>query len=230
MYHGEVNIAHGMSKNKIANENGELLRIVGDLGNNLNMLAKSKSALGAQLNDIKALCDNEARVRQLLLGKVNNLEHEVDGAKEALDDEAEEHDNILRLTAKAEGDAAQMRQKYEVEAVAKGEELEMTKMKITARNTEAEATIDNLNARHAQVKKAKSKIQEEINEITANIDQAQVINAAMKRKAETSNTTNTEMKGKVDRLSFDLDVLSNLKRKQDDAVLEMTEQIDALQK
>ena len=86
-----------------ANKNGELLRIVGNLENNLNMLAKSKSALGAQLNDIKALCDNEARVRQLLLGKVNNLEHEVDGAKEPLDDEAEEHDNILRLTAKAEG-------------------------------------------------------------------------------------------------------------------------------
>ena len=59
------------------------------------------------------------------------------------------------------------------------------------------------------------KKQGEINEITANIDQAQVINAAMKRKAETSNTTNTEMKGKVDRLSFDLDVLSNLKRKQE---------------
>ena len=81
-----------------------------------------------------------------------------------------------------------MRQKYEVEADAKGEELEMTKMKITARNTEAEATIDTLNARHAQVKKAKSKIQEEINEITANIDQDQVINADMKRKAETFDT------------------------------------------
>merc|ERR1712106_1231068 len=57
---------YGMTKNKIANENGELLRIVGDLDNNLNMLAKSKSALGAQLNDVKALCDNEARERQLL--------------------------------------------------------------------------------------------------------------------------------------------------------------------
>ena len=64
------------------------------------------------------------------MGKFNNLEHEVDGAKEALNDEAEEHDNILRLTAKAEGDAARMRQEYEVEAVAKEEELEMTKMKL----------------------------------------------------------------------------------------------------
>merc|ERR1712066_15909 len=47
---------YGMSKNKIANENAELLRIVGDLENNLNMLAKAKSALAAQLNDVKALC------------------------------------------------------------------------------------------------------------------------------------------------------------------------------
>ena len=81
-----------------------------------------------------------------------------------------------------------MRQKYEVEAVAKGEELRMTKMKLTARNTEAETTIDNLNARHAQVEKAKNKIKGEINEITANIDQDQVINADMKRKAETFDT------------------------------------------
>ena len=197
---------YGMSKNKIANENSELLRIVGDLDNNLNMVAKSKSALGAQLNDIKALCDNEARERQLLLGKFRNLEHEVDGAKEALDEEAAGRENILRLVAKAEGDAALLRQKYEVEAVAKGEELEMTKMKLTARNTEAEATIDNLSAKLTQVEKAKGKIQGEINEMTVCLDQAQVVNATMERKAKAFDKTITEMKGKVDRLSFELDV------------------------
>merc|ERR1719283_588813 len=53
----------------------------------------------------------------------------------------------------------------------------MTKMKLVARNTEAEATIDNLNAKLAQIEKAKS-----------------------------NDKTISEMKGKVDRLSFDLDV------------------------
>merc|ERR1739842_128227 len=195
-----------MMKNKIANENGELLRIVGDLENSLNMLAKAKSALGSQLNDVKAHCDNEARDRQLLLGKYRNLEHEVDVAKEALDEEAAGRENILRLNAKAEGDAAAMRQKYEQDAVAKAEELEMTKMKLAARNTEAEAAIDNLNAKLAQVEKAKSKIQQEINEMTTNLDQAQVVNAAMERKAKQFDKTISEYKGKVDRLSFDLDV------------------------
>merc|ERR1711974_485178 len=172
------------NKNKIACENSDLLRIVGDLDNNLNILAKQKAALAAQLNDVKALCDNEARERGLLLGKYRNLEHELDGAREALDEEAAGRENVLRLTAKAEGEAQCWRQKYETDAVAKGEELEMTKMKLTARLTEAEAAIDNLNAKLSQVEKAKGKIAAEISEMTSSLDQAQVLNAAMDRKAK----------------------------------------------
>merc|ERR1719205_67521 len=134
------------TKNKIACENSDLLRIVGDLDNNLNILAKQKAALAAQLNDVKALCDNEARERGLLLGKYRNLEHELDGAREALDEEAAGRENTLRLCAKAEAESQCWRQKYETEAEAaidnlnaklnqvekaKGEELEMTRMKLT---------------------------------------------------------------------------------------------------
>merc|ERR1712088_563921 len=84
---------YASSKNKIACENSDLLRIVGDLDNNLNILAKQKAAIAAQLNDVKALCDNEARERGLLLGRFRNLEHELDGAREALDEEAAGRDN-----------------------------------------------------------------------------------------------------------------------------------------
>merc|ERR1711915_639195 len=197
---------YDIAKNKIANENGELLRVVGDLENNLNMLAKSKSALAAQLNDVKALCDNEARERQLLLGKYRNLEHELDGAKDALDEESACRDNTLRLVSKAEADAAQWRAKYETEAVAKAEELEMTKMKLMARHTEAESTIDNLNAKLTQIEKAKGKLQGEINEMTVNLDQAQMVNATVERRAKQMDKVIGEYKGKVDRLSYDLDV------------------------
>merc|ERR1712165_98455 len=194
------------SKNKIACENSDLLRIVGDLDNNLNICAKAKSALAAQLNDVKALCDNEARERGLLLGKYRNLEHELDGARCALEEESAGRENTLRLVAKAEGEAQCWRQKYETEAVAKGEELEMTKMKLTARLTEAEAAIDNLNAKLSQVEKAKGKIAAEISEMNSSLDQAQVLNAAMDRKAKQFDKVIGEWKGKVDRLSFDLDV------------------------
>merc|ERR1711884_144228 len=194
------------SKNKIACENSDLLRIVGDLDNNLNILAKQKAALAAQLNDVKALCDNEARERGLLLGKYRNLEHELDGARCALEEESAGRENTLRLVAKAEAESQCWRQKYETDAVAKGEELEMTKMKLTARLTEAEAAIDNLNAKLNQVGKAKGKIASEIAEMTSSLDQAQVLNAAMERKAKQFDKVIGEWKGKVDRLSYDLDV------------------------
>merc|ERR1712158_127973 len=133
-----------------------------------------------------------------------NLEHELDGAREALDEEAAGRENVLRLTAKAEGEAQCWRQKYETDAVAKGEELEMTKMKLTARLTEAEAAIDNLNAKLNQVEKAKGKVAAEISEMASSL--AQVLNAAMERKAKQFDKVIGEWKGKVDRLSFDLDV------------------------
>merc|ERR1712032_1681715 len=79
-------------------------------------------ALAAQLNDVKALCDNEARERGLLLGKYRNLEHELDGARCALEEEAAGRENCLRLVAKAEAESQCWRQKYETDAVAKGEE------------------------------------------------------------------------------------------------------------
>merc|ERR1719147_408088 len=112
----------------------------------------------------------------------------------------------LRLVAKAEAEAQCWRQKYETDAVAKGEELEMTKMKLNARLTEAEAAIDNLNAKLNQVEKAKGKVAAEISEMTSSLDQAQVLNAAMDRKAKQFDKVIGEWKGKVDRLSYDLDV------------------------
>merc|ERR1712106_804827 len=194
------------TKNKIACENSDLLRIVGDLDNNLNILAKQKAAIAAQLNDVKALCDNEARERGLLLGKYRNLEHELDGARCALEEEAAGREYTMRLVAKAEAESQCWRQKYETDAVAKGEELEMTRMKLTARLTEAEAAIDNLNAKLNQVEKAKGKVHSEITEMSSSLDQAQVLNAAMERKAKQFDKVIGEWKGKVDRLSYDLDV------------------------
>merc|ERR1712121_208006 len=108
---------------KIAAENADLLRVVGDVDNNLNMLMKVKSSLSAQLEEVKSLADNEARERSLLLGKFRNLEHEVDGAREALDEESSSRDNVLRQASKAEGYASLWRAKYENDAVAKAEEL-----------------------------------------------------------------------------------------------------------
>merc|ERR1712020_495713 len=160
------------------------LRAAGEINNNVNMLQKMKSSLVASLEEAKVVADNEGRERGLLVGKFRNLEHEIDGLKENYDEEVGSREDCCRQTNKCEGEAAMWRSKYESDAVAKAEELEMTKMKLQARLTEAESTVDNLNMKLAQIEKAKAKLQSEIEEMNVNLDQAQILNNSMEKKAK----------------------------------------------
>jgi len=193
-------------KRKIAAENGDLLRVAGEINNNIMMVQKIKSALQTNLEEAKNVADNEARERALLLGKYKNLEHELDGIKENLDEETASREEVGRQIVKAEGEASQWRCKYENEAVAKAEDLEMTKMKLQARLTEAESTIENWNCKLAQIEKARTKLNVEIEEMNHNLDQAQILNNQMEKKAKHFDRIVAEWKKKVDNLTMDLDV------------------------
>merc|ERR1712106_958595 len=194
------------AKRKISVENADFLRCVGELDNTLNILLKMKNDLTAQLNEAKAIADIEARERQLILGKYRNIEHEVDGSKEVLDEEASALDNLCRTLSKAEGEAQMWHQKYEVEAVAKAEELEMGKMKLQARLSESEMTVTNLQLKLTQIEKVRAKIQSELDEMVLNLDQAQILQHTMEKRAKQFDKVVCEWKAKVDSLSRDLDV------------------------
>merc|ERR1712223_2229169 len=83
-------------KRRLAAENADLLRVAGDIGNNVNIVNKMKASLQAALEDAKHVADNEARERGLLLGKFKNVEHELDGLKEAFEEELGARENINR--------------------------------------------------------------------------------------------------------------------------------------
>merc|ERR1712203_1288506 len=72
------------AKRKLAAENADILRQLQELENTANMLSKYKVQLTSQLEETKKIADEEAKERNSLLGKFKNLEHEIDGAKEAL--------------------------------------------------------------------------------------------------------------------------------------------------
>merc|ERR1712198_202932 len=65
----------------------------------------------------------------------------------------------------------------------RAEELEMAKMKMQARLSEAQGTIEQLNAKMGQLDRAKGKLQGEIEEVAVQADQAHILNAAMEKKA-----------------------------------------------
>merc|ERR1719500_2276444 len=146
------------SKRRMASENGDLLRQLQELSANANLMLKTKSALSAALEEQKAIADSEARERVALLGKYRNVEHMADGLRENYDEEVCAKENLARQLKKALGDADMWRQKYEIDGLAKAEELEMAKMKLQARLSESQATIEQLNAKLTQLERSKAKL------------------------------------------------------------------------
>merc|ERR1739848_195 len=204
----EANLTLGdfeQNKRRLAGENADLLRQLQELDNAAGLLVKTKSALVAALDEQKAIADDEAKERVSLLAKFRNLEHECDGLKENLDEETVSKDNLARQLSKAQNESDMWRQKYEIDGVAKAEELEMSKLKLQARLSESQCTIENLNAKLAQLEKAKQKLSAELNETSVMLDQAQILNSSMEKKAKQFDRIVGEWKHKVDGLSLDLD-------------------------
>lgn len=65
---------------------------------------------------------------------VRNTEHDCDGLKENLDEEMCSKENLTRQLIKTQNESDMWRQKYEVEGIAKAEELEMAKLKLQVSN------------------------------------------------------------------------------------------------
>merc|ERR1711983_306808 len=129
----------------------------------------------------RAVADNEAKERQSLLGKYRNAEHDVAGMRDHYDEEVSAKENCIRQMSKANAEAEMMKLRYEKEGVAKAEELEMAKLKMQARLSEAESTADQLTAKLSQVEKSKAKLQSELEGMAQQLDQAQILNSSMEK-------------------------------------------------
>merc|ERR1712241_1146341 len=89
------------AKRKVAAENGDLLRGAGDVNNNMAMIQKANQALVGNLDEAKRVADDEARERHLLLGKYRNIEHELDGVKDNLEEEVASREDVCRQVNKS---------------------------------------------------------------------------------------------------------------------------------
>merc|ERR1719462_208695 len=204
-------------KRRLASENADLLREVQELSANASLMLKTKASLVSALDEAKANADQEGKDRVALLGKFRNLEHSAGGLRENLDEEISQKENLARQLEKAVNDGEMWRQKYEKEGVARAEELEMAKMKLSARLSENHSTIDQLNLKLSQLEKAKHKLSDDVTVMAQQFDRIV-----------------TEWKCKVDGLAMDLDNaqketrntssdLFKVKNAYDEAVLQLDE-------
>ena len=197
------------SKKRTTMENAEMLRQLQELQATANLMLKNKSALASALHEQKIIAETEAKERLSLLGKLRNLEHVAQGLQEHYTEEVGAKDNLARQLTKALGEVEMWRQKYEVEGVAKAEELEMSKLKLQARLSEGQARIEQLGLKLQQLDKAKTKVQADATEMAQMLDQAQILNCTMEKKAKQFDRVIGECKVRCDGLAMDLDISQN---------------------
>merc|ERR1712088_1246887 len=166
-------------KNKVEKDKTLIMREIADARAAVDEVNRSKAAsekthrnLLSTLNDQSkkieeatlTLNDMEGSKRKIaaenagLLGQFRNAEHEVAGMQDHYQEEISAKENLGRSLNKALGEADMLRVRYEKEGVAKAEELEMAKLKMQARLSEADSTADQLKAKLAQLDKARAKL------------------------------------------------------------------------
>ena len=98
-----------------------------------------------------------------------------------------------------------MIQRYETESAGKIEELEHAKMKLQARLSEAEETIEGLNSRCVSLEKLKQRLTGEIDDLQMQMDSANQIAIALEKKAKNFDKVVAEWKSKVEELTQQLE-------------------------
>jgi len=189
---------------RLMSENSNLYSKLEDLLNSVSMLQKIKITLNSQLDDAKRMCDDEAKERQSLLGRFRTLEHEYDGVKEHFEDELQQKTEAGRHLQKLMADSNMWRCKYENDALAKIEELEMTKLKLQARLAENESTMENLNSKLVALEKAKMVTQKDIEEMAHRVDQVNIMYNQAEKRVKLMDKVIAEWKTKADSTSLEL--------------------------
>ncbi|CAL4122396.1 unnamed protein product [Meganyctiphanes norvegica] len=194
-----------VQKKKLSVENADLLRQLEEAEIQISQLSKLTITLGNNLDESNKTADDENRERSTLLGKYRNLEHDLDGLQEHLNEEQEGRGDLQRLLVRATAEAQMYRAKYESEGIARAEELEAARLKLSARLEEAEQQIEQLNFKNGSLEKVKARISTELESMHMECERAQAMAAAAEKKQRNFDKVISEWKIKVEDLSHDVD-------------------------
>merc|ERR1712029_1004379 len=143
--------------------------------------------------------------RLTLLGKYRNLEHDLDGLQEQLSEEVESKEDLQRQLIRANDEAHMYRTRYETEGLARAEELEAIRLKLSARLEEADLQIEQLTLKGISLEKAKASISSELESMHAETERAQALAVAAEKKQKNFEKVCSEWKLRVDDLIHDVE-------------------------
>uniref|UniRef100_A0A0K2T980 Myosin heavy chain 1 [Tribolium castaneum] n=1 Tax=Lepeophtheirus salmonis TaxID=72036 RepID=A0A0K2T980_LEPSM len=192
------------TKRKLMIENCDLVHHLEEGERLCASLNKDKTSFTTQLEDAKRLADAETRERINLLGKMRNLEHELIIIKEHLDQEFDSKQEVERQLSKAFADVQLWKTRFETEGVARIEEIERDRSKISSRLREAEDTISALQEKIAVLEKSKSRMSTESEDLTSECDRQNTNASIIEKRGRNFDKVINEWKCKAEDLSSEI--------------------------
>merc|ERR1711915_885656 len=130
---------------------------------------------------------------------------ECENFKMRIEEEAEKKNDLLRLLSKAQAEIQLWKSKYETEAMARIDELEGNKCKLSARVSEAEETIDSLNSKIASAEKVKHRIEAELEEMAMEYERTHAAAVITEKRGRNFDKVVGEWKCKANDLMAELE-------------------------
>ena len=192
------------AKRKITVENCDLVHQFEEAERSAASLSKDRSSLTTQLEDSKRLADAETRERINLLGKMRNLQHELEVMKEHLDEECDAKCEVERQLSKAFADIQLWKTRYETEGVARTEEIQKDKNKVAGRLAEAEDTISSLQEKIASLEKSKARAKAEFDDLSAECERHNTNAAIIEKRGRNFDKVVNEWRLKAEDLQNEI--------------------------
>merc|ERR1712165_605028 len=192
------------AKRKLMVENCDLTHHLDEGERMAAQLSKDRTSLTTQLEDAKRLADAETRERINLLGKMRNLEHELEVMKEHLDEEFDAKQEVERQLSKAFADIQLWKTRYETEGVARMEEIDRDKAKVAMRLSEAEDTISSLQEKIGILEKSKVRLAAELDDLTSECERHSTNAGIIEKRGRNFDKVINEWKCRADDLTNEI--------------------------
>ncbi|VDD75996.1 unnamed protein product, partial [Mesocestoides corti] len=195
------------AKSRLAAENFELIRVNQEYEAQIVTYSKAKASLESQLDDLKRAMDEDARNRLNLQTQLSSLQMDYDNLQARYEEEAEAAGALRNQVAKFNADMAALKTRLEREIMAKTEEFEELKRKLTVRITELEDVAEHERTRANNLEKTKVKLTIEIKDLQAENESLAAENADLNHRAKQAEHLAADLQRRVDELTIEINNL-----------------------
>jgi myosin heavy chain 6/7 len=168
-------------------------------------LAKLKTSLTTQLDDMKRLAEAESHDKACLVGKFRALESDLENLRERIEEENAHKGEYQRQLSKFIADAQIWKSKFTTEALARIEDLENAKAKILARIAEAEDCIEGLSTKVVSTEKIRNRYQIDLEDLQLELERINSSVAVAEKKLKNFDAVVGEWKLKCDDIGGELE-------------------------